>query len=637
MAGVLAVVLGVALGVTYVTLARSAVAAAQDRLERGARQLATVGGNTIRQGAARYEALARDSVIVRALRAATGGGRGGAPADTLLRATLARLTAPTDSGIPTELWTADGRRLLVLGEDQRATVRVAPRGGDDALPPPVAVPREGLDAAARSDSLTLGGLYAVNGRTRFWLAVPVRDRGTTLGYIVQQRRLAGSAQTERTIRELTGDAVAAHYRNRDGDYWSTLAGAPAPPSRLDSTRGGVVRTRPGLGEVLFAEHAVDRTPFLLVFELPRSWVLSRPRAVVLQLALVSLALLGVGTAASWVIARRITRPIASLTRAAEAIARGDYSARAEAAGDDEVAQLAESFTRMGREVAGVRSVLERQSEEARATAAELARSNEELVAAREAAEAASRAKSEFLAVMSHELRTPLNAIGGYAELLEMELRGPLTDAQRRDLARIRASQQHLLGLVSAVLDLGRIERRQVAFDLAPVPLAPFLLGLEALVAPQAAAQRLRIEYVPCDDGLAAVADREKLRQILLNLLSNAIRYTPPGGKVTLEARPDGESEVAIRVRDTGVGIPADQHAKIFEPFVQLDRSLTNVREGVGLGLAISRDLARGMRGDLTVESHVDEGSCFTLTLPRGVLPEGAVPLDVTGERPAATR
>jgi signal transduction histidine kinase len=233
----------------------------------------------------------------------------------------------------------------------------------------------------------------------------------------------------------------------------------------------------------------------------------------------------------------------------------------------------------------------------------------------EAARQANRVKSEFLAVMSHELRTPLNAIGGYVELLELELRGPITAAQRRDLERIRVSRQHLLGLISAVLDLSRIESGRVSYELESIPLDAFLQSLDALIAPQVAASALTLAYDACPPSLGVRADREKLRQVVLNVLSNAVRYTPAGGRIRFGASADGPL-VRIVVADTGIGIAPDALERIFEPFVKLDRSLTRGREGVGLGLAISRDLARGMGGDLTATSQPGVGSAFILTLPR---------------------
>jgi PAS domain S-box-containing protein len=235
--------------------------------------------------------------------------------------------------------------------------------------------------------------------------------------------------------------------------------------------------------------------------------------------------------------------------------------------------------------------------------------------AQAAAEAANRAKGEFLAVMSHELRTPLNAIGGYAELLELGIRGPITDAQRADLARIQASQKHLLGLINQVLNYTRVDAGAVRYDLARVPLADALVGAEALVLPQARARGLTLALGECPPGLVARADPDKLQQVLLNLLTNAVKFTETGGELHVTCA-EREAQVAIAVADTGVGIAAEKLASIFEPFVQVDQGLTRQHEGVGLGLAISRELARGMGGDLTAESTPGVGSTFTLTLPR---------------------
>jgi PAS domain S-box-containing protein len=252
--------------------------------------------------------------------------------------------------------------------------------------------------------------------------------------------------------------------------------------------------------------------------------------------------------------------------------------------------------------------------------AESEQARAEAEAARIEAEAANRSKSEFLAVMSHELRTPLNAIGGYAELIEMGIRGPVTDAQRSDLARIQKSQRHLLGLINGVLNYAKVDAGAVYYDVTDVALDEVLATCEALIAPQASAKRIALTFAGCDPSLRVRADREKVQQVVLNLLSNAVKFTDPDGQVSLACSPAvraaGEGPgIVVEVRDTGQGIAPDQVERIFQPFVQVDARLTRTQEGTGLGLAISRDLARGMGGDLTVESILGQGSTFTLTLP----------------------
>jgi PAS domain S-box-containing protein len=238
-------------------------------------------------------------------------------------------------------------------------------------------------------------------------------------------------------------------------------------------------------------------------------------------------------------------------------------------------------------------------------------------AARQAAasDEANRAKSEFLAAMSHELRTPLNAIGGYTDLLSMGVRGPVTEEQLEDLQRIKRSQQHLLGIINDLLNFSRMEAGQVTYEYSTVPLSSVIESVGPMVEPQAAAKDVKLAVKSCQPDCFAWADRSKIEQIVLNLLSNAVKFTDAGSVMVACGEHDGQ-RVAITVTDTGVGIPSDQHERIFEPFVQIGRSRTLGHQGTGLGLAISRDLARAMGGDISVSSEIGKGSQFTLTLPR---------------------
>ncbi len=240
---------------------------------------------------------------------------------------------------------------------------------------------------------------------------------------------------------------------------------------------------------------------------------------------------------------------------------------------------------------------------------------EERKKAEEDAWAASQAKSEFLASMSHELRTPLNAIGGYAELLAMGVHGPLNAEQAQDIARIRRSNQHLLTLINDVLNFAKVDAGQTEYRLTAVPVDETLRDTESMIAPQILSKGLRYSYSGVDKSASVLADPEKMQQIVLNLLSNAVKFTESGGAITLSSEPRGKC-VEIRVADTGPGIPPEKLDRIFDAFVQVDRRLNQPVQGVGLGLAISQDLAQGMGGMITVESVVGEGSTFTLSLPR---------------------
>jgi len=230
-------------------------------------------------------------------------------------------------------------------------------------------------------------------------------------------------------------------------------------------------------------------------------------------------------------------------------------------------------------------------------------------------EASNRAKSEFLAAMSHELRTPLNAIGGYAELIDMGVAGTLTTQQREYVERIRGAQQHLLTLINDLLNYSRIEAGQLSYDMAPVRLHELVGKALALVHPQAARKKIQLKHGPCAEAILAWADRVKVEQIVLNLVSNAVKFTPEGGRVRATCAEQGKMAV-VCIEDTGPGVPEDKREAIFEPFVQLGRTLTSVHEGAGLGLAISRDLARAMDGTVTHRPRRGGGSVFCLQLRR---------------------
>lgn len=589
MTGVLLAMLGGGVLLAYREIRRAAEVVTSDRLRDVADGLASAATTSIPRLAALFREVARESPVQRALTEGTA-----SAADlAAIRSSLRKLGVPSDSGIVTELWTADGRIILSEGEPQAHEGR--PATGAVVTGP---------------DSLSIGAFYWSGGRVYYWATRPVNGEGGRIGTLAQRRRLNSQPATDREIRRLSGQDVRVLFRNADSSLWTTLGGrAVNRPVRPSEVRGMMTYDHPDVtsgDRVIVYEKAVERTPWVVILELPVSSLGVGPRQMLRRFAVMSLVLLLLGAVALWLISRRITSPLARLTAAAEGIAKGDYSQRVEPRGDYEIARLGVSFNRMASEIAAANT--------------ELHRSAGAAATAQEAAEAANASKSNFLAAMSHELRTPLNAIAGYVDLLELGLRGPLSDDQRTDLARIKRSQKYLLGLIEEILVFSQLDAQQLAFDIGDVSIDAIMRDAGAMVDSQIRAKGISYVYDACDPQLLVHADRDKTQQVLINLLVNATKYTESGGSITVSCG-TSDGTVLVRVADTGVGIPEEKLGHIFDAFVQLDRSLNQPRDGVGLGLTISRDLARGMGGDLRVESTAGRGSTFTLDLPRALSAE----------------
>ncbi len=267
--------------------------------------------------------------------------------------------------------------------------------------------------------------------------------------------------------------------------------------------------------------------------------------------------------------------------------------------------------------------IENTTDQLRASNDALRTKSQEAERARAAAEEANETKSRFLATMSHELRTPLNAISGYAQLVELGVHGPVTEDQLQAIRRIQRNQRHLLGLINDLLHLSKIEAGQLRLRIEDISVAELFDDLEPLIQPLVTDRKLDFRSDARSKQLCVRADRDRLDQILVNLLSNAVKFSRPGDRIEVRAEPAGD-RVLLHVQDTAGGIPPERLQSIFEPFVQIHTGRD--AEGLGLGLAISRDLARAMGGDLTATSEVDRGSTFTVSLPRGrgqALNEGA--------------
>ena len=563
---------------SYREVRSTAVNRSTDRLERAGRELAAsvVPGNIGRDQA--LHTLTTDSALVGAVLGTTSAERAAAP--------LQASRQPTDTTfIGWRLTGADGRpRFETTG---------ALTAKDSTQ---LAMTLAGVARAAKPQRSTI---YSVGERMHYWTAVPVLVNGRVAGSLAELRRLSNSSRAEATIRELIGDDVRVLYSNEHSGEWASLGGRPTPAPFADAVAPNHVALVSGAGGarqyVMMA--SVPMTPWFIVLLQSEASMLHRPQEFLRRMLVIGVALLVGATLGAWLLSRHVTRPLQVVTGAAAALARGDYTQRVSVhGGGSEVASLASTFNVMAVGIADAHAALEERN-------AELQRAN--------------AAKAQFLAMMSHELRTPLNAIGGFTELMELGLRGPVTSEQVEDLTRIRRNKDHLLSIITDILDFARTDAGTLNLKSAAVPIAPVLSDVVDVIGQQMVKKGVRLVIGPVPSDAVVRGDREKVQQVLLNLLTNALKFTEADGEVVVSTVVvDGE--VSVDVRDTGIGIGISQLDEIFEPFVQGDSSLTRRAGGTGLGLAIARQLATAMRGSLTVRSVVGVGSTFTMTLPRAV-------------------
>ena len=563
----------------YREVRSTAISRATDRLERVTHELALSGIRNTAQRSDSMRALATDDVIGRALL-----GDSASPqraAEVASRLAAARL--PWDS-------VALGWKLRTLAGESRFNTVVESTPEDSVMLATTTA------EALRTGSEQHSAMYPSGNRAHLWIVAPVRVGGRVVGTIADLRRIADAATAEQTIRQLFDDELRLFYTSRGTTWWiSTRGTAVAAPFTSPAVTDHAVLVKGAAGGPQYVvQVAIPKTPWMIVMWQSQASVLRRPQEFLQRILLAGLLVLAVSTAGAWLLSRHVTRPLREMTDAAVALAHGDYARRVTVSGGGrEVASLSATFNTMAAGIGDAHATLADRN-------AELQRAN--------------AAKAQFLAMMSHELRTPLNAIGGFTELIELGLRGPVTPEQVADLARIRRNKDLLLAIITDILDFSRADAGALSFVSEPVAIGPVLHDVADALSGQMQVKGVALVLGEVPPDAIVRGDRERVQQVLLNLLSNAMKFTESAGEVAVTTTV-ADGAVRIDVHDNGSGIGAEKLEAIFEPFVQVDQSLTRRAGGTGLGLSIARQLASAMGGTISVRSALGTGSTFSLTLP----------------------
>ena len=570
-----AVLVSVYVAASYREVQLTAREAANERVTLVSADLADLIGIT---GSTRVSQVARQVATPGVVSALTGG-----PTDAAAPV-LRRIRLPGDTTMTILLADAMQRPVLLEGDSVSPAARAV-------------LTRTLRDAGELQRPFTQGRFFVENGRPLFWWIYRIPDTGPQLGYVAYLRAL-GRPVTLDALKRLIGSQNHVLLANADDPAgpWFRLDGSsvqPAAEFRSDGVAQQYTRA-----DTTFIAHAtaIPNSPWMLIVETPEAATHTRALQFLQRTGALGFLLVLLGTALAWLVSRRFTRPLRELSRSANAIAEGRYDQPVDIQRTDELGAVAQAFNHMS---AAVQQALS-DAENSRAEA-----------------ELANRAKSEFLATMSHEIRTPINAMLGYAELLELGISGPVTPEQRAQLARIRLSGQHLSGLINDLLDFARLETGRLAIRSEVAAAEPVIQTALTVIEPPASAKGIDL-HIEADAEVSFHGDPKRVEQILVNLLDNAVKFTPEKGSVTLRVHTverSGSARTRFVVEDTGVGMSPEQIETMFEAFVQGESGLTRSHGGSGLGLTISRRLARLMGGEITVESEPGKGARFVLELP----------------------
>ncbi len=611
--GLILLVLVASTSAAYLEVERSATITANDRVTNLANQLAEMLHAGVTARGMMMRRVAGDSAVKRLLRSP---GTGALDLSPGVSRALERLVLPTDSAGIIEVWDPSGHPRARYAGSAMSVEDVTESAQRQML-----VSHESGPSGV--DSVYTGPFYSRDDSVYTWYVQPVVNAGLTTGFIAQRVRLSNDAtskSSERGLREIMGPGLDLYVANTSNDLRTTITGnMSVQPAALKSARGPVMYRDPVTGEMLGAKAKIPTTPWVVQIAMPRSAVTAPPLAFMGRMSLVALITLVGGALLAWLISREVTQPLAELTAATNDLSTGEYQRRVDIDRGDELGRLGNAFNVMAERVSESRATSEQQRAEA-----ELAR--------RQAVDA-SQAKSDFLAVMSHELRTPLNAILGFSSLLIDGITGPVNEQQRMQLARIKNGGQHLLSLIDDILSLSRLEARREEVHVERGDACLVARETAALAEPMAALKGLALETRIPPEPCECRTDFTKLRQILLNLLSNAIKFTNEGG-VTLEVRADGADMLYV-VSDTGIGIAPEHRTRIFEPFFQVEMSKARRVAGTGLGLSVTRHLARLLGGDVNLCEQNGAGCTFEVRMPRYVARRDEMSVDLDGGAPSA--